>query len=66
MGDWRGLDYDTDILTIPPGNYCRWDDCTIGIKCSCGEDITLDSQNEHSECECGKLFRLVTHIQVKE
>ena len=63
--DWGPLDYDKDIQIIPPGNYFLWDDCTIGIKCACGQDVVLDSQNENSECECGKIFRLLTRIEVK-
>jgi hypothetical protein len=69
MDKWRKLDYDKDIQLIPPGNYDVWHDCTIGIKCSCGnpEPIVLDDQSDDSECEqCKKKFRLFTRIQVKE
>ena len=65
MTDWRPLDYDKDIQHIPPGNYFLWQDCTIGIKCSkCGGKVVLDDQNDYSECECGKKFRLLTQIEV--
>jgi hypothetical protein len=66
MSEWRKLDYDKDIQIIPPGNYFLWDDCTCCIKCLCGEEIVLDDQNGPTECSCGKTYKLVTSIHIKE
>ena len=69
MSKWRKLNWDKDVQLIPPGNSTVWDDCTIGIKCSCGceKTIVLDSQNEDSECEkCHRKFRMGIRVEVLE
>ncbi len=67
MSKWRRIDVDKDIQHIPPGNWFRWHDCTVGLRCICGGELSIDDQDEESKCpKCGKLFRLCAHIEVKD
>ena len=69
MSKWRKLNYEKDIKLIPPGNYFVWHDCTIGLKCGCGNEdvICVDDQNDNVQCEkCGKLYRLCTYVEAKD
>ena len=41
----------------------EWEDCSMAIFCLfCGEEISLDSQDEGTTCDCGNMFHLSTVI----
>ena len=63
--EWRNMDVEKDIQLTPEGNYFKWEDCTIGFTCKCGADLCVDSQGEPVICECGRMYRLVSLVQVK-
>jgi hypothetical protein len=46
-----------------------WFDCTCEVKCLCGKNniMLLSDEGEPRECdECGRTYRLVSYVEVKE
>jgi DNA-directed RNA polymerase subunit RPC12/RpoP len=43
-----------------------WEDCSIGFICPhCGADLSVDSQNEPAECDCGLRYSLTTKLNIE-
>jgi len=57
---WRKVDWDKVKED--------WRDCSVGISCECGNSaFAVDDQCGESRCDhCGRVYRLVTRLEVKD
>ena len=56
MTEWKPID--------PLGVKFAWHDCSCVIWCPCGNGFVLS--NELVICPCGREYRLVTRVEMKE
>lgn len=45
----------------------QWSECVTCIDCSCGAtELILSESGAEMICECGRVYRLSQHLEVKE
>ncbi len=45
----------------------QWFDCSVSFDCPCGEtEIYMDTETTEVTCDCGKIYKFVCKLKVKE
>ena len=44
----------------------EWYELAEGIVCACGEQIVVSVDDGQKRCECGRTYRLVCRLQMRE